>query len=336
MRLELSRLPDLTQLQIQFDRVVSASGHGETFAAKHRHGRQVGKSGGINNDSLNASFLKRLAAEIKQARLQIEQVREIKFPHLRSGTLRGCLGDLGSDAGRPEGKFGHRFLIAHILDLFHLHGMQRRAVHNRGMTGVEFPERSNQADCVSRDIELQAIAGRPAQSYVRSGTRETAPAKAILGLHRARVWERGRRGGSQGCLPGGAGRSRAEPNQEKEREQPGPHRRRAWITPQTSFTRYSERPRHPGQYDAGQEKTRGDAACLPKKLRSRYGFFGVVAGAAAGLVAGFSVAGFSVVVVAGFLLRAVMMSVVKSVLSLEYRSTSTPFMLGPDLSKTRS
>ena len=52
----------------------------------------------------------------------------------------------------------------------------------------------------------------------------------------------------------------------------------------------------------------------PKILRMRYGFFGLVAGAV--VVAGL-VAGFSVVVVAGFLFSAVMMSVVKSMLSFE-------------------
>ena len=46
----------------------------------------------------------------------------------------------------------------------------------------------------------------------------------------------------------------------------------------------------------------------------RYGFFGLVAGAV--VVAGL-VAGFSVVEVAGFLFSAVMMSVVKSMLSFE-------------------
>jgi hypothetical protein len=92
------------------------------------------------------------------------------------------------------------------------------------------------------------------------------------------------------------------------------------------------------------EKTRGVAACfLAKKLGAVYGFFGLVAGELAGLsvvvvvVAGFSVvvvAGFSVVT--GFLFKAVMISVVKSMLSLECITTFTPFMLWPDLSKTMS
>ena len=80
------------------------------------------------------------------------------------------------------------------------------------------------------------------------------------------------------------------------------------------------------------------AACFFEKEVNNYGFFGLVAGEVV-VVAGFSVvvvAGFSVVVVAGFLFRAVMTSVVKSALSFEYMTTGTPFILGPDLSKTRS
>ena len=54
-----------------------------------------------------------------------------------------------------------------------------------------------------------------------------------------------------------------------------------------------------------------------KNLGSRYGFFGVVAGAVVAVVVAGLVAGFSVVVVTGFLFNAVMMSVVKSMVSFE-------------------
>ena len=75
-----------------------------------------------------------------------------------------------------------------------------------------------------------------------------------------------------------------------------------------------------------------------KTITDDYGFFGLAAGdvvVVVVVVAGL-VTGFSVVVVAGFLFKAVMMSVVKSAVSFEYIRTGTPFMLGPDLSKTRS
>jgi uncharacterized membrane protein len=74
-----------------------------------------------------------------------------------------------------------------------------------------------------------------------------------------------------------------------------------------------------------------------KKWRIAYGFFGLAAGAVVVVVvvAGL-VAGFSVVVVTGFLFRAVMTSVVKSMPSFEYMTTGTLPMLCPDLSNTRS
>jgi NaMN:DMB phosphoribosyltransferase len=72
-------------------------------------------------------------------------------------------------------------------------------------------------------------------------------------------------------------------------------------------------------------------------LKSAYGLrFGLAAGEVV-VVAGFVVvvvaglvAGFSVVVVAGFWFSAVITSVVKSKLSLAWRTMFTPFMLGPD------
>jgi hypothetical protein len=66
---------------------------------------------------------------------------------------------------------------------------------------------------------------------------------------------------------------------------------------------------------SGQEKTRGWAACFPtSNFKEGYGFLGLVAGEVVVVVVVLAglVAGFSVVVVTGFLFSAVIMSVVKS------------------------
>ena len=72
---------------------------------------------------------------------------------------------------------------------------------------------------------------------------------------------------------------------------------------------------------AGKKKHADGAACFSKSIlrKNVYGFLGLVAGAAVLVVVVLAglVAGFSVVVVAGFLFSAVITSVVKSMLSLE-------------------
>jgi len=70
---------------------------------------------------------------------------------------------------------------------------------------------------------------------------------------------------------------------------------------------------------ADTKKHAGAPRVFRKKAKGRYGFFGLDAGevAAAELVAGFSVVVVGLSAVTGFLLRAVITSVVKSALSLE-------------------
>src|ERR1700719_3583426 len=171
--------------------------------------------------------------------------------------------------------------------------MKRFGFDDRSVGGVELPQGTHQAAGPRRHIELQTIARGFVEPDLGGRAWKAAPTKTIARMQRAGIWEHRRGGSGQGRFPRSDGR-RAWGGEERDL-----HQSQARDSP-TRCGSNRERRRH-FRRTTGQEKTRGQSACFSasKFLEERYGFFGLVAGAAVEVVVAGLVAGFSVVVVAG-------------------------------------
>ncbi len=95
VRLQFKIFANLVKLQIDFYRVVTASMYRDFFSANYRDGSKICASGGIDDDAINAAIPEWLTTQIKQCRVQIEQIGKTKLARLccgratRNDTLRG-------------------------------------------------------------------------------------------------------------------------------------------------------------------------------------------------------------------------------------------------------
>ncbi len=85
VRLQFKIFANLVKLQIDFYRVVTASMHRDFFSANYRDGSKICASGGIDDDAINAAIPEWLTTQIKQCRVQIEQIGKTKLAGLCCG-----------------------------------------------------------------------------------------------------------------------------------------------------------------------------------------------------------------------------------------------------------
>ena len=72
VRFQFEILAESVELQIDFDCVVSAGPDRDFFTTDHGNSGKISRGGGINDDPVDAAIAERLAAQIKQSRVQIE------------------------------------------------------------------------------------------------------------------------------------------------------------------------------------------------------------------------------------------------------------------------
>src|ERR1700749_3034647 len=104
MRLQFEMLSDSFELQIKFDRVVSAGVHGDFLASKHLDSDEISVCRRVNRQAINIPFFERLTAQVKRRRMQIEQFRQGKVACgcLGGGAFSFCACSSHSTAGESE------------------------------------------------------------------------------------------------------------------------------------------------------------------------------------------------------------------------------------------
>src|SRR5207249_10744265 len=136
------------------DRVVGARPDGHVFAAENDHSCQISRGGRINDNAINAVIAYRLAAQIKQGAVQIEQVGEIeRFGCFGTGPFRSR----SHNAGIGETEISDELFLSVDFGLFAFDRTKRFRVGQSAVARVQSPQSANETNRSTGRLKLKTL-----------------------------------------------------------------------------------------------------------------------------------------------------------------------------------
>src|SRR5437879_3438838 len=180
-------MADAIYLQVKLDRVVSAGVHGDFFAADYGDRSKISIGSRVNHNAIDTAISKRLTAQIKRRRVQIEQVWETKLASLCFGGIALAFRSRPSYSAICKGEMSNDSFPSITFCLLSLDRLQRFRAGGCAMVHIQSPQHSNQANGSAGSVELKLISGRLCKMDLSSSGSKPRPPEAIGRTHRAQV-----------------------------------------------------------------------------------------------------------------------------------------------------
>lgn len=182
------------------------------FSSSNGERREVGRSSRIDYDAIDTAVGQRLAPQVEQSGVQIEETWEIKIARLVRCTGRRFIARAMHAAVRERQMRRHFFRSIH-LGLVGFDRAEGGGAGNRAIIEIELPQKAREVHRLPGSFELETLGRWSRKSRFRGRGGETTPAKMITGFERRRCREISRRILCDSGLPTRSQAGRAECHQ---------------------------------------------------------------------------------------------------------------------------